>query len=403
MYMHDLGDYDIISCEEIDELQKLVEETGVLNLPNYISQKAKEWKEVQIHIAVLGETYVGKSTFINQLRGVEEWDNKFAPVGLGDTTLEPTAYENPYNKNMVFWDLPGVGTLKYSKDESYFRTINIERYDFFILMSDQCFSENDAWLAREIRKRGKPFFFVRSKLDEDLKSAEHDGQCIYEVLPRIHQSCTDNLRKANFRDPTIFIISNYDHEIGQFDDLMVAIFHSLPDFKKEAMILSIGPLTHQIIREKKKALHNRVFKIAVISAGAAAVPLPGVDVAVDLAIIAYEINFYMSEFGLDEDSLMHLCKKTKTKYDQITESLKHSKSLLAEKSTLRTLFMKIVKTQAAEQVGGRFAKYIPVIGSIVSSCVAYAACVKFLRSEIDLLEEDAQTLVNIVIDKNKKL
>ncbi|CAG2235482.1 unnamed protein product [Mytilus edulis] len=297
-----MGDYDIISCEEIDELQRLVEETGVLNLPNYISQKAKEWKEVQIHIAVLGETYVGKSTFINQLRGVEEWDNKFAPVGLGDTTLEPTAYENPYNKNMVFWDLPGVGTLKYSKDESYFRTINIERF----------------------QKRGYDF----------IDWATH---------------APDNSRK------------------------------------------------------KKKALHNRVFKIAVISAGAAAVPFPGVDVAVDLAIITYEINFYMSEFGLDEESLMHLCKKTKTKYDQITESLKHSKSLLAEKSTLRTLFMKIVKTQAAEQVGGRFAKYIPVIGSIVSSCVAYAACVKFLRSEIDLLEEDAQTLVNIVIDKNKKL
>ncbi|XP_063429697.1 interferon-inducible GTPase 5-like [Mytilus trossulus] len=398
-----MGDWEIISDKEVKELRKMVEDTGVQNLPNYIYQKAKEWKEVKIHIAVLGETYVGKSTFINQLRGVEEWDKTYAPVGLGDTTLEPKAYENPYNKNMVFWDLPGVGTLKYSKEESYFRTINIERYDFFILMSDQCFSENDAWLAREIRKRGKPFFFVRSKLDDDLRSAEHDRQCIYEVLPRIHKSCIDNLRKANFREPNIFIISNYDHEIGQFDDLMVAIFHSLPDLKKEAMILSIGPLTHQIIREKKKALHDRVFKIAVISAGAAAIPLPGVDVAVDFAIITYEIHFYMTEFGLDEESLMHLCKKTKTKYDQITESLKHSKSLLTGKSTLRTLFMKIVKTQAAEQVGGRFAKYIPVIGSIISSCVAYGFCVNFLRSEIDLLEEDAHTLVNIVIDKNKKL
>lgn len=398
-----MDDWEIISNEEVDELRRMVEATGVQNLPNYISKKSKQWKEVEVHIAVLGETYVGKSTFINQLRGVEEWDNKFAPVGLGDTTLEPTAYENPYNKNMVFWDLPGVGTLKFSKDESYFRTINIERYDFFIIMSDQCFSENDAWLAREIRKRGKPFFFVRSKLDVDIKSAEHDGQCIDEAIPRIYKSCADNLRKANFREPRIFIISNYDHEIGQFDDLMIAIFHSLPDLKKEAMILSIGPLTHQIIREKKKALHDRVFKIAVISAGVAAVPIPGLDVAVDLVIISYEINFYMTEFGLDEESLRHLCKKTKTKYDQITESLKHSKSLLTEKNTIRTLFMKIVKTQAAEQVAGRFAKYIPVIGSIVSGGVAYAACVKFLRSEIDLLEEDAHTLIDVVIDKNKKL
>ncbi|XP_052105421.1 interferon-inducible GTPase 5-like [Mytilus californianus] len=398
-----MGDWEIISNEEVDELRRMVEDTGVQNLPNYISKKAKQWQEVEVHIAVLGETYVGKSTFINQLRRVEEWDDTFAPVGLGDTTLEPTAYENPYNKNMVFWDLPGVGTLKFSKDESYFRTINIERYDFFIIMSDQCFSENDAWLAREIRKRGKPFFFVRSKLDEDFKSAEHDGQSIDKAVPRIYKSCADNLRKANFREPNIFIISNYNHEIGQFDDLMIAIFHSLPDLKKEAMILSIGPLTHNIIREKKKTLHSRVFKIAVISAGVAAIPVPGLDVIADLAIIAHEIHFYMSEFGLDEESLKHLCKKTKTKYDQITESLKHSKSLLTEKNIIRTLFMKIVKTQAAEQVAGRFAKYIPIIGSIVSSGVAYGACVKFLRSEIDLLEQDAHTLIDVVIDKNKKL
>ncbi|CAC5426168.1 unnamed protein product [Mytilus coruscus] len=400
-----MGNSEIISDKEVDELRKMVEDNGVQNLPNYISKKAKQWKEVEVHIAVLGETFVGKSTFINQLRGVNEWDKTFAPVGLGDTTLEPTAYENPYNKNMIFWDLPGVGTFLKTKsnDESYFRTINIERYEIFIIMSDLCFSENDAWLAREIRKRGKLFFFVRSKLDEDLKSAEHDGLCIDETKSRIYKNCADNLRKANFREPSIFIISNFNHEIGQFDDLMIAIFHSLPDLKKQAVILSIGPLTHNIIREKKEILYSRVFKIAVISAGVSVIPLPGLDVFVDHSIIAHEINFYMSEFGLDEESLRHICKKTKTKYDQITESLKHSTSLFTEKNTIRTLFMKFVKSQAAEQAVGRFAKYIPVIGSIFSCSVAYAACVQFLRREIDLLEEDAHTLIDVVIEKSKKL
>jgi len=49
-----------------------------------------------------------------------------------------------------------------------------------------------------------------------------------------------------------------------------------------------------------------------ISRGASAVPFPGVDVVSDLAIIAHAIYFYMNEFGLDEESLMHLCKKTDT-------------------------------------------------------------------------------------------
>jgi hypothetical protein len=40
----------------------------------------------------------------------------------------------------------------------------------------------------------------------------------------------------------------YRHEIGQFDNLMNAVFESLPDQKRDATVLSVGPLTHQIIR-----------------------------------------------------------------------------------------------------------------------------------------------------------
>jgi hypothetical protein len=61
--------------------------------------------------------------------------------------------------------------------------------------------------------------------------------------------------------------------------------------------------------------------MGIISAGASAVPFPGVDVVADLAIIAHEIYFYMNEFGLDEESLRHLCKKissTSTNYHFFT-------------------------------------------------------------------------------------
>jgi hypothetical protein len=91
---------------------------------------------------------------------------------------------------------------------------------------------------------------------------------------------------------------------------MNAVFESLPDQKREAMVLSVGPLTHRIIREKEKYLHKRVFMMGISSAGASAVPFPGVDVLAGLAIIAHEINFHMNELGLDEESLRHICKKT---------------------------------------------------------------------------------------------
>jgi predicted GTPase len=46
----------------------MVKETGVKNIRDYISRKTKQWKDVHINIAIVGETYVGKSPFINQLQ-----------------------------------------------------------------------------------------------------------------------------------------------------------------------------------------------------------------------------------------------------------------------------------------------------------------------------------------------
>jgi len=62
-------------------------------------------------------------------------------------------------------------------------------------------------------------------------------------------------RKTSIRELKLVVISNYEYEIGQFDDLMNAVFESLPDQKQEDTILLVGPLTHQIIREKTKSLH----------------------------------------------------------------------------------------------------------------------------------------------------
>jgi hypothetical protein len=36
--------WDIISAEEIEDLQRMVKETGVKNIPDYISRKTKQWK-----------------------------------------------------------------------------------------------------------------------------------------------------------------------------------------------------------------------------------------------------------------------------------------------------------------------------------------------------------------------
>jgi hypothetical protein len=68
--------------------------------------------------------------------------------------------------------------------------------------------------------------------------------------------------------------------------------------------------------------------------------------------------------GLDEESLRHVCKKTETEYDQFIESLSDAKYFLKEKTVINRLFMEVIKNQASDKMAEKFAKYIPLIGTI---------------------------------------
>ena len=387
-----------IPFEDFERIQNLFQEGGVKNLSAILSEKADEWKESVINIAVCGETYVGKSTFINTSRSVSEKDEGYAPVGIGDTTTEPIPYKHPKNKNMVLWDLPGVGTLRFPKDETYFDTIQIKRYDFFLIFSDQCFSENDAWLGKEVKRLGKSFFFVRSKLDEAMSNASKDGQRIEEVVPRLYHSCYENLENAGIKDSQIFIISNYNHEIGQFDDLMTAILETLSNLKKEAILHSIGPLTHQIIREKKKMLQNRALLKGFLPAFSL-VPVIG-SYFNETELIEEELDYCMAQFGLDDVSLDRLCGDLKTTKDQITLSLNRYERLKERGNGLENTLLEFYLSQKAEEWAGKYKRYIPLLKMTFSSMIAYCTSVYCLRQQISCMEEDAHTLIDFVIGRH---
>lgn len=383
--------------EDLEEIKRLLEDKAVPNLSAYMADKANEWKTSIINIAVCGETYVGKSTFINKLRGVGENDDGYAPVGIGDTTLEPTPYRHPKNENLVLWDLPGVGTLSFPRDKSYLSTIQIEKYDFFLICSDQCFSENDSWLAAEAKRIGKSFFFVRTKLDEALSSATKDDQSIAEIVPRLYKSCLENVENAGIKDSQIFVISNYNHEVGQFDDLVMAILEILPSSKKEAILLTIGPLTHQIIREKKKMLQNRALLKGFLPAFST-VPVVGGYFDKDVKVIEEELVYCMTQFGLDDNSLDRISCETKQNKERIKSCLSNYHSL--KETDITEKLLTLLSLPPAEKILGEYKKYLPWIKLALKGMLAYGTCVYFLRQQIELMEKDAHVLVDMVIENH---
>jgi GTPase SAR1 family protein len=53
----------------IDKIQTFFEEGGILGVQRAMNEKLNRWKEVEINLAILGNSGAGKSCFINAIRG----------------------------------------------------------------------------------------------------------------------------------------------------------------------------------------------------------------------------------------------------------------------------------------------------------------------------------------------
>lgn len=127
-------------------------------LEKFLKDKRNSLHETPVRIAITGDSGSGKSTLINTLRGIGPNDPGAAKVGTVETTLKVTPYEHPFFKNVVLFDLPGVGSPNFPKN-SYKKTVDLPSYDFFLIMIANRFSENALWLAKTLKKIRKPFFF----------------------------------------------------------------------------------------------------------------------------------------------------------------------------------------------------------------------------------------------------
>jgi uncharacterized protein (DUF697 family) len=120
------------------------------------------------------------------------------------------------------------------------------------------------------------------------------------------------------------------------------------------------------VKRSRKLLNKR----ALVAAAASAVPVPGLDWAVDAALLSKLIPEINKEFGLTPAQLDQLDPK---KRDQVQKAVAMVGSVLIGKFISRDLVLK-----AATKIGVRLstkqlAKYVPFAGQIVSAAVGYAA------------------------------
>ncbi|MCI4378841.1 hypothetical protein PGIGA_G00220870, partial [Pangasianodon gigas] len=297
-------------ASEDPDVQEAIQASG----ESTISKATKRAQEqidqlfnVSLHIAVTGESGAGKSSFVNAIRGLDDDDEGAAETGVTETTTEPECYDHPTLPNVKVWDLPGIGTPTF-KAKEYLKKMQFNRYDFFIIISSERFKENDIMLAKEIKKQKKLFYFVRSKIDNDIQAEETKKSFNKEeTLSRIKRNCIENLKQ--FDNPKVFLISSKDIKAFDFEELVETLMADLPEKKQHALMQSLPVTSEAMLKKKVKMFEKAAWAAAVCSGAIAVVPVPGLSVACDASIL---VSFFTScyySFGLDDNSINKLSER----------------------------------------------------------------------------------------------
>ncbi|KAG7492467.1 hypothetical protein MATL_G00014720 [Megalops atlanticus] len=388
-----MKNWEVITDAEVQSIKQALENSSLDSAAERIQNYIDQLDKTVLNIAVTGASGKGKSTFINTIRGLGDEEEGSAPTGVVETTTKPTEYPYPKYQNVKLWDLPGIGTENFSADK-YLKEVEFQRYDFFIIISSERFTSYDANLAREIQKMGKHFYFARSKIDESLRAEERKKKGNYSetaTLDLIRKDCVTGLEKLNVESPRVFLISSFNPEKYDFPLMQEEMEKDLPQEKRHAFLLALPNISQSVNQRKKEALQAEIWKVALLSAAAATVPIPGVGIIVDVTILVKEVSRYYNAFSLDEDSLQRLANQV----NMSVEDLKKVRKSVFNKEITADMITKMLTKVAGGglMVAGHSLSGIPVLGSIPAGGIAYWSTSRMLWSCLDELAEDARLVL----------
>ena len=273
----------------------------------------------------------------------------------------------------------------------------MEKFHAFLILTAGRFTQHDLELAQKIRSIEKKFFLIRTKIDQDLRSQQNKRRPLKEedMLQKIRSDCVVNLSKLLSDKQDIFLISNHKRDKWDFARLLQAILNALPTYQRETLVLSLGnAVTNDIFQKKVQVLRGRIWTVASLSAAAALVPIPGLSIAMDIGLILKEFAFYRSQLGLpavgsDDFVKLHLSTQEQVRKICITTAAQATAYL---------------STYAAETAVEEVVRFIPILGSFISSGISFTTTYAALQECLKTVEETALlVLKEAAIEANEEL
>ncbi|KAB5586765.1 hypothetical protein PHYPO_G00005320 [Pangasianodon hypophthalmus] len=227
--------------EYINKITEAVQSTSPEKIPQQFMTFLKVYDRFKLDVAVTGDSGSGKSTLINALLGLDHDAKGAAPTGVVETTMEPAAYQYPNCPQVRLWDLPGMGTPSFTS-KSYVETINFNLYDMFFVVISERFRENNMLLIDEIHKQKKPFYVIRTKVDNDLRAQGRKYNFTETgALTVMRDECLKYIEEKNLHPP-IFLVSAYDTQNYDMQKLKDTFEKEAPELKREVFPLFLASL-----------------------------------------------------------------------------------------------------------------------------------------------------------------
>jgi hypothetical protein len=141
-----------------------------------------------------------------------------------------------------------------------------------------------------------------------------------------------------------------------------------------ALQLAAGnPMLMDAVRRSRKLLNRR----ALMGAAASAMPVPGLDWAVDAALLSRLVPAINAHFGLTPAQLDGLPAH---KREQVQKAVAMVGSVLVGKFITRDLVIRMAQSMGKRLTARQAAKYVPIAGQAVSAVVGYTA-LRYLGEE----------------------
>ncbi|KAL7981072.1 hypothetical protein Chor_005306 [Crotalus horridus] len=377
---------------EFEDLKDDLNQGSIPKVAAEYRECLNEMQNLPLNIAVTGDGGVGKSSFVNAFRGVNDDDEEAAEVGPGKETLALKAYPHPSFPNIKIWDLPGIGTYKV-KVAKYLKNVQFEKYDVFIMVISDRFSENQAMLAKEIQRMKKKFYYVCSKMDITINNERRRKNFNMEdTLTSMRKYCEESLKEAAAVSTRVFLISSREVHMYDFPLLQETMATELPDHKKDILTLSMHIFSESELMKKKELMKDYIKKIALVSCACGAMPLPGLSIACEVGILIDTLRCFCRVFGLDDRSLRFLALQTGKEFEELRSAIKKTPLLNTINAELVASLLMKSSLWVVVSLVELALDFVPVLGSLVGGASSYVVTYHFLNSFLDDAVEDAQNV-----------